>query len=244
MYTELKAIKPLTPFIECIWTNELSTNEADSNQQRILPDGCADLIFNLTPGKESTYWVGTMTTSLVLEKSDSKKLMGIRFNPGGARSFLGMPLSEITDERVTLNQARSNLQHSLDSYFNNSTLDSTTIQNWLIKTVQNDKPFLLVQKICHMIQNTTGNIRVSEMSQQLGISRQYLNRVMQEYVGVDLKAFQRIIRMRLLTERIRKIPPYEINWSDLASEYGFYDQSHLIYDFKDVVGLLPTQFLD
>jgi len=34
-----------------------------------------------------------------------------------------------------------------------------------------------------------------------------------------------------------------VDWSVTAADYGFYDQSHLIHEFKDLVGLSPRQFL-
>ena len=239
MYIEFKTIKSLTPFIECIWTSEILPAEADSNPQRILPDGCADLIFDLTKGRECAYWVGTMTKSLVIEKSESKKLIGIRFNPGGARSILGKPLSEITDQRITFDQTNSFL---LDSIVSQTMVNFTMIQNWLMKNIQAEKPLIVIQKINQMIREANGDVSVSEVSETLGLSRQYINRIMREHVGVDLKTFQRVIRMRLLTSRLGPTERKEIDWATIAQEYGFYDQSHLIHDFKEIVGLSPLQF--
>lgn len=180
-----------------------------------------------------------MTTSLVIEKPDSTKLIGIRFNPGGARSLLGRPMNEITDQRITVDETKLGL---LESLLGQPVVDFAVIQNWLIKNVQAEKSVHIIQKIYQMIKEANGDVRVSEVSEKLGISRQYLNRIMRDQVGVDLKTFQRVIRMRLLTIRLGDLTPSEIDWVKLAHEYGFYDQSHLIHDCKEIVGLSPTLF--
>lgn len=239
MYTEFKSVDSLAPFVECIWINDILAEKSDLSPQRILPDGCADLIFDLTEGRESVYWVGTMTKSFVIEKSESKKLIGIRFNPGGARSLLGKPLSEITDQRIRLDQTSSFL---LDSIVTQPVVNFNVIQNWLMKNIQAEKPLIVIQKIHQMIREANGDVRVSEVSETLGLSRQYINRIMREHVGVDLKTFQQIIRMRLLTSRLGTTACKEIDWASIAQEYGFYDQSHLIHDFNEIVGLSPAQF--
>lgn len=242
MYSETKPIAPLSHFVECIWTSERSQSEINTHEQRILPDGCADLIFNLTPGQESASWVGTMTTSLVIRGSESTKMIGIRFNPGGARSLLGIPLSEITDERVNVSEVTPSLSRATDSLLSNPSIKA--LQDWLLNVVEQDRSFGVIQQISQIINNAEGDIRVSDISDHIGISRQYLNRITRDYVGIDLKSLQRILRMRRLTEGLRVSNDLNIiDWACLAPEYGFYDQSHLIHEFKDIVGVLPSQFI-
>ena len=111
-----------------------------------------------------------------------------------------------------------------------------------MKNIQAEKPLVVIQKINQIIREANGDVRVSEVSETLGLSRQYINRLMREHVGVDLKTFQQIIRMRLLTSRLGPTALKEIDWATIAQDYGFYDQSHLIHDFNEIVGLSPVQF--
>ncbi len=242
MYFETKPIVALKSHIECIWTAEKSDGDGhSSDEQRILPDGCADLIFDLTPGLESAYWVGTMTKSFVLKESKSTKVVGVRFNPGGAKAFLGMPLSELTDQRAFADEITPGLAARIDSFLSKASI--LDLQASLVKALTQDRSLPVIQKIHQLIQDADGDLRVAEVSDQLGMSRQYLNRLMKESVGVDLKTFQRVLRMRLLSEKLSGAAGASVDWADLAVRHGFYDQSHLIHDFKDLIGLSPTEFL-
>src|SRR5947207_2403835 len=85
----------LAPWVEAIWARDAFTSDA-AVTQRVLPDGCADLVF----ADGAALAVGTMTTSLVLTETRAPAMLGVRFRPG--RALLGLPLSEITDRRVPL----------------------------------------------------------------------------------------------------------------------------------------------
>jgi hypothetical protein len=65
--------------------------------QRILPDGCADLICDFACASPHMRWVGTMTCAIEVQACGRQDLFGIRFAPGGLFPLLGAPLSLLTD---------------------------------------------------------------------------------------------------------------------------------------------------
>ena len=96
-YVEIEPAAALRPWVECFWTRN---DDASSGDQRVLPDGCADLVFDLRDGDSSV--VGTMTRPLLLPSMGASDFVGVRFRPGHAAAFLRTPLAEITDARVPL----------------------------------------------------------------------------------------------------------------------------------------------
>ena len=72
---------------------------------RVLPDGCADVIFDL--GRSELFAVGTMTRPLIVPAASRSELFGIRFRPGRASLGIHVPLSELTDRSVPLRDLRS-----------------------------------------------------------------------------------------------------------------------------------------
>ena len=42
---------------------------------------------------------------------------------------------------------------------------------------------------------------------------------------------------------LRSVPPPEPDWADIALVHGFYDQSHLVHDFREFSGLTPTAYI-
>lgn len=238
LYREVLPCSELNNFIECFWQSDIEASISQPTEHRVLPDGCLDLIFDLTPGRENGYWVGTMTTALIVKNTTPSSLLGIRFLPGGASSLLLCPASAIKDQRISIDDLTPSFSPLLESLINtNNRIDH--IEKCLHSRVSVSSKSRLVGEIHRRL---PGKKNVSGLAQEIGLSRQYLNRVMAEEVGIDLKTFSRVLRMRRLTEEIGKTT-FKISWSDLAAAFGFYDQSHLIHEFKDLVGLSPSEFV-
>jgi AraC-like DNA-binding protein len=78
------------------------------------------------------------------------------------------------------------------------------------------------------------------LSKTLEISRQHLNRIFTDEVGLNLKMFSRIVRLQATLKRARRAPVND--WALFALESGYYDQAHFISDFKHLTGVTPTNF--
>ncbi|HEY6386183.1 MAG TPA: helix-turn-helix domain-containing protein [Candidatus Acidoferrum sp.] len=95
---------------------------------------------------------------------------------------------------------------------------------------------LLVERILQEREIKT----VNELSRQAGIGKRSLQRIFNEYVGVSPKWV--ILRYRL-HELLEKFNSGEqLDWLRLALDLGYFDQAHLINDFKSIVGYSPTQY--
>jgi hypothetical protein len=98
-YSELRPSPGLAPWIECFWS--IRAGPGPSTLNRVLPDGCSDLIVGVE-GSPSATIVGTMRTALVTPLAGSAKLFGVRFHPGAALRIFDTPLTELTDRRIPL----------------------------------------------------------------------------------------------------------------------------------------------
>ena len=76
------------------------------------------------------------------------------------------------------------------------------------------------------------------LSAELGVSRQHLTRKFDERIGLSTKMFSRVWRLQSAVERIRYVQ--DIDWSDLALDSGYYDQAHMISEFRELVGETPA----
>lgn len=246
MYREIIPKRELQPFVECFWTSR--TEGGAVSATRVLPDGCVDLIFDLTPGFETAFWVGTMTRTVVVEATRPRHLLGVRFHPGGAKGLLDLPLKELTDRRAAFQSVTPCVEEVLDRLLQDRSLQGGAsrldiLQRWLARKVVPDRKFALIRSISRRVGGAPGNVRVGEIASSLGLSSQYLNRVMNDGVGVDLKTFCRIVRIRNCTRSLQATGS-DADWSAVAADFGFYDQSHLIHEFRDMVGLSPRQFVN
>lgn len=214
MYTEKRPALALQPWVNAIWAT------SGNGAMHILPDGCADVIFDLDSDTVSV--VGTMTRSIVVDASHD--YLGIRFRPGRLANLLGVPLDEVTDRRVTLRD----LNRRID-------LRPTTVEHDLARLVGDvDRR---VDAAIHIISRTAGTCDIERVARSVNVTRQHLARLFAHHVGVSPKMFARVMRFRRAM-RLGATKP----WADVAADLGYSDQSHLIADFREFSGSSPVPF--
>jgi AraC-like DNA-binding protein len=73
-----------------------------------------------------------------------------------------------------------------------------------------------------------------------GFSHTHFIQLFREQVGLTPKLFGRIRRFQMLLGRIDKGLP--LNWADAATDCGYFDQAHLIHDFRAFAGVTPLEY--
>ena len=212
---ELPPSPDLAPFIDAYWWSD---GEATT---RVLPDGCADIIIDSSGASV----IGPMTRPI--EARAEPGMFGIRFRPGRAALALGAPLTEVTDLRVPLREITGrfpdiridNLDASMRSLF------------------ADRKPDPRVDAAVEEILRTGGRAAIDSIAEAAGVSRQHLARTFAYHVGVSPKTFARVVRFR----RALRLAGTQ-DWAALALELGYFDQSHLIADFREFAGETPVPF--
>jgi AraC-like DNA-binding protein len=81
---------------------------------------------------------------------------------------------------------------------------------------------------------------VAEIAGELGVSHGHLDREFSRVVGLGPRTLARILRVRRLLEHIDVHG--QIGWTELAASLGWFDQAHLIRDFKRHTGVTPSQY--
>lgn len=73
------------------------------------------------------------------------------------------------------------------------------------------------------------------------VSPRWLDRNFKKYIGVSPKYYYRIVRFnQLLT--VLYPENQKINWISLVNDFGYFDQAHLIKEFKYFTGMAPDQY--
>jgi AraC-like DNA-binding protein len=225
-YVEIAPTAALRPWVECFWSRR--DRGGAPREQRVLPDGCADLVFDLADGEGEA--VGTMTKPLIFTAGGASEFLGVRFRPGRAAAFLRIPLAEITDARVPLRDLwRRDLTDELLSIEDRVGF----LEAELLRRLAPDRDARVDAAIERII---AGADRVETIAEEIGISRQHLARQFQHHVGVSPKTFARVMRFR------RVLASAKGDWADVAARHGYYDQSHLIADFRELAGETPGSF--
>lgn len=87
-----------------------------------------------------------------------------------------------------------------------------------------------------------GGVRVDALAARAGLSPRRLHEVFLREVGMPAKRLARILRFRRALEGLAAASAADL--AGLARECGYYDQSHLYRDFREMSGLTPLRYLE
>jgi AraC-like DNA-binding protein len=256
-YAEFPPSPRLAAYVRCIWTFEADAQEAGDAPQRIVPDGRPELVLHFgAPFVEAhssseevqsrAVFAGQITRPLWLRPDGHAGVVGIRFHPAGARRFIGMPLFETTDVRVALGdlwpaQARSLVERMLDAA---DTSERVAIAEAFVahRIALHDRAHdTLVTSCAQRIEGSRSPFAIDELVRETGVGRRQLERRFRDAIGIPPRLLGGILRFRSVFEALEhggRAP-----WTDAALAAGYFDQSHLIRDFRRFVGCTPREFL-
>jgi AraC-like DNA-binding protein len=86
---------------------------------------------------------------------------------------------------------------------------------------------------------TTSNVNV--VADGLGVSERHLRRVFRETIGMGPKTFAKLARFRSAVRAARASNP--ASWASIAAAAGYYDQAHLISEFRAISGVTPQALI-
>lgn len=82
---------------------------------------------------------------------------------------------------------------------------------------------------------------IADIAAELGVSHGYLDRQLARVVGSTPRALASLLRVRRLLQGLDV--QQDPDWADLAAEHGWFDQGHLIRDFKRYTGVTPAHYI-
>ncbi|MEK6303619.1 MAG: helix-turn-helix domain-containing protein [Acidobacteriota bacterium] len=255
-YEEHYPVTPLSEHVKCLWILE-SDSSFPTSPERILPDGCTEFVFHLgdafeqhhqdgTTGRQPmAMMVGQMRTHLLIQPTGKVAMLGVRFWPGGAYSFLRIPQHEIAGRVVELDGLGSFARdlHSRIADAPSAEEKFRAVENVLLKRLnQFDQPDERLSKAIKLIVQAGGCLSMDTLAGTIGLNSRGLDRAFNTRVGIPPKTLCRIVRFQQVFKKLERQHAGP-NWPQIALECGYYDQSHFIKDFKAFAGKEPTAYL-
>ncbi|MFD5243888.1 helix-turn-helix domain-containing protein [Amycolatopsis sp. NPDC058340] len=172
--------------------------------------------------------------------------VGVHFKPWGPSSFLPMPAAELCDRPVTLEQvwgrpAVAGLRDRLASAPGPHEM-LTLLEQELLRRLSEISGLGLVRHTSGVIAATGGAVAIGDLSAAAGVSGTYLAQRFKELVGVTPKRLARTYRFTATVFGID--PDAPIDWGEVASGAGYFDQAHFGHEFRAFTGLTPTRYLE
>lgn len=252
-YREYRPGSALHDYVECFWIRRGAYPPGISERNRILPDGCIDIIFNLGEPPElegraghglRSYIVGAMTGSVTYRLRGAVDILGVRFRPGGAAVLLGLAAHELTDRTVALADAwprRANLIERLAETTAPGERLAVLEGELITRARSVARPHAAVAFASSLIDRTGGTVSVSDLGHAVNLSARQLRRLFHERVGVSPKLACRIARFKRAAAALREAE--RGGWARIVHECGYHDQAHLIREFRELAGLAPGAYL-
>ena len=172
--------------------------------------------------------------------------VGVHFKPWGLAPFLPMPAAELCDRPATVEQVwgRPAILELRDRL---ATADGphemlTLLEEELMRRLCETPGLALVRHTSSVIAATNGAVPVGDLSEVAGVSSTHLAQRFKELIGVTPK---RLARTHRFTATVFSIDPAgPIDWADLASGAGYFDQAHFGHEFREFTGLTPTRYVE
>lgn len=244
-YHEFSPSLGLRHCVACYWTIDYLASD-DSKLHRILPDGCTDIIFDLSSSAFSKGSVvsGLMTTFETMNLTGDLSLFGIRFFSHQARQFLRYPVSEFAGYHVYLEDLWGKEAERIKEEVCAAKGIPEVIErveNLLIKLLHKEKIQTddMLQAGVQYIQASRGKLSIQALAENLNYSERNVRRIFQHELGVSPKQFIDILRFQYLLQELYGSKKTPAHFSETAVKYGYYDQPHFIRAFKRYYGLTP-----
>jgi AraC-like DNA-binding protein len=197
----------------------------------VRPDGCLDILYSAA----GLQVVGAMTSEQRYDLPPGTSTVGLRFRPGMAAAFLRIPTDELTDRVIPLEEIWGAPARELQSRLDQAGSAAERL-DILSKTIRPPAPAPnSVQRSIEAVTSSRGDIDLGWVALQAGMSERQFRRRCLEESGLAPKQLCRILRFRHACELGGRGLP----WGLIAAEAGYFDQAHLIRDFREFTGATP-----
>jgi AraC-like DNA-binding protein len=186
--------------------------------------------------------MGPRTRALLKDATGFVQAVTLELKPGWSTPLLGVAAHALTDEFVTLEDlwGRSGRDLVPDLLGAKSVLEilHRIARAFASRTGPTFEPTSapLARRAARLLEEE--NVRVDTVAARLGVTTRHLRRAFAENIGVAPKDFARSARL----QRAVRMAATSSDWTRIALDAGYYDQAHLIADFRDLVGLTPRAF--
>lgn len=231
-----------------------------------LPEGVRDVItpYPPTPFQSLIFYCNNQVSMGRMEKAEFEKqpyavLIGPQFSrvnikiqsqlrairvdflPGGIHRMLRIPMHELFDGgfdaveffNASLKDINDELQH-----ITNMEVGKSIVEKFLLNQVTGLKELLPFDFAMRMLLNNNGNLSIEKTASLSCLSVKQFERKCKERIGMNPKMYARILKFSK-AYRLHEASP-QLSWTKIAYEAGYYDQMHMIRDFKVFAGVNPT----
>lgn len=228
-------------------------------REKILPLPAIDLKINFGGGFQvydadqgepfttltESWALGLWSTYHIVDWPLDLRYVGVSFKPGGAYPFLRLPLSELQNQVVSLDAIWGTFAAELrERLYAAPTIQARfgLLEQFLLaRLCEAPQGLKAVQYAVAELARHHGVASIRELSANMGMSQKHLIVLFKQKVGCTPKELGRLYRFADILAGIDLTRP--VDWTFVAHQFCYHDQSHFIRDFKEFTGHTPTDYL-
>jgi AraC-like DNA-binding protein len=213
-YREFSPPAALRDLVECAWVVG-----GPPEAVRVLPDGCMDLM-----RMDGRIIVAGPDTTASVHSRDGEPFVGLRFHPGVLPRLLGVPASELRNQRVVLSELRRTPgHHSLVELAASLASDEPRPQTapWSLSLLD------------HVTNRLAAGSAVAAVAREIGWSNRTMQRQCAAIYGYGPAMLRRILRFRRAVQLLGD----GLAYGEVAARAGYADQPHLHREVRELAGL-------
>jgi AraC-like DNA-binding protein len=206
--------------------------------ERVLPDGLVRLGISLSDSGPGAVLIGPTMTPGTVRLSGRMEGITLALSPAAARAIVGMPVRELTETVVPLAEVWGTTGCDLCDQLGDVPGQLAPVWEALRARLAAGQDWLApaaLQGIERAPRPTQSLVR------RLDRTERRVQQLFADHLGLAPRSFARLVRWHRLVRSLRGVA--RPAWAGLALDHGYFDQAHLVRDFRAFSGLTPTEFL-
>lgn len=214
--------------------------------ERVLPDGAARLLIEVQPGGAVVRLAGASAKPVLLTMRGHMHGLSVTLRPGSLPALFGVPAAELAERVVSWDEVAGRAHRDLPERLAEAADDN--VRAMLVfgsLRSMNGCPeptaLRLLEHAAAQWREDASSMGVRALAASTAVSERRLQQVFASQLGLSPRAWRRVQRLHSTLRLLRHagVP----QWTQVALRAGYYDQSHLINEFRALCGLTPEQFL-
>jgi len=191
----------------------------------------------------SSIVVGPQTKRLTITMGYHHLVIKVGFQPGGLYRLLGIPMQELLrTEAFDASELLGNEIKDVNEQLREAASFAGMIlivEGYLLKKIRKVKQQLPIDFVLPLLIREGGLINIDYLATTACLSNRQFERVFKDRIGLSPKFFSRLVRFA--NAWVLKESSPTLTWLKIAHQCGYYDQMHLIRDFKEFTGTNPSE---
>lgn len=238
-YREIAPCGALKPFVRCFWTEGRAAQNI-----LVIPDTCMDIIFKIGENGETDDFFSALDERSFYSANGGTELFGVRFYAWTAQLFSRRDFSGSAGGAFLTAEYYDGAPELRSLISNAKTFEerSASAERWLTARLENIRASSDLLNAVDLIIESSGRAKIADICGHTAVSPRQIERLFSRTMGISPKAFSGLVRYQMLWREMALCGDFDV--LDAVEKYGYFDQAHLLNDFRKRHLMNPKQALE